>query len=62
MGLSLLCRISGAVHLVQLGLMLGWLAGRRNPGDFQDFTKFTKIIDFALFNKRTALLQQYQCI
>ena len=36
--LPLLCEISGALHLVQPGLMAGrqagWLAGRRNTGEF----------------------------
>ena len=32
----LLCGISGAVHLVLVGLMTGWLVGRRNP----EFKKF----------------------
>ena len=39
--LPLLCEISGALHLVQLGLMAGWLAGlqagRRNSGEFLKF-------------------------
>ena len=33
----LLCGISGAVHLVLVGLTAGRLAGRQNPGKFQDF-------------------------
>ena len=36
--LPLSCEISGALHLVQLGLMAGkqagWQAGRRNTGKF----------------------------
>ena len=35
--LPLLCGISGAVHLVLVGLTAGWLAGRRNVGKFQNF-------------------------
>ena len=39
--LPLLCEISGALHLVQPGLMAGWLAGwladRRNPVNFRKF-------------------------
>ena len=35
--LPLLCEISGALHLVQPGLMAGRLAGRRNTGEFQNF-------------------------
>ena len=35
--LPLLCEISGALHLAQLGLTAGWLAGRRNTGEFQNF-------------------------
>ena len=37
--LPLLCEISGALHLVQLGLTAGRLAGRRNTGD----SKFSKL-------------------
>ena len=36
-GLPLLCEISGALLLVLVGLMAGWLAGRPNPGVFQNF-------------------------
>ena len=33
--LPLLCEISGALHLAQLGLQqAGWLAGRQNTGKF----------------------------
>ena len=32
--LPLLCEISGALHLAQLGLTAGRLAGRRNTGEF----------------------------
>ena len=36
--LPLLCEISGALHLAQPGLtagrLAGWLAGRRNSGEF----------------------------
>ena len=35
--LPLLCEISGALHLVQPGLMAGWLAGRQNTGEFRNF-------------------------
>ena len=39
--LPLLCEISGALHLAQLGLTAGWLAvrlaGRRNTGEFRNF-------------------------
>ena len=39
--LPLLCEISGALHLTQLGLttgwLVGWLAGRRNTGEFRNF-------------------------
>ena len=34
--LSLLCEISGALHLAQPSLMAGWLAGRQNPINFQN--------------------------
>ena len=33
----LLCEISGALHLAQPGLTAGWLAGRRNTGEFRNF-------------------------
>ena len=32
--LPLLCEISGALHLAQLGLTAGRLAGRQNTGEF----------------------------
>ena len=32
--LPLLCEISRALHLAQLGLTLGWQASRRNTGEF----------------------------
>ena len=39
--LPLLCEISGALHLAQPGLTAGWQAGwlavRRNTGEFQNF-------------------------
>ena len=35
--LPLLCEISGALHLAQPGLTTGWVAGRRNTGEFQNF-------------------------
>ena len=39
--LPLLCEISGPLHLAQPGLtagrLAGWLAGRRNTGEFQNF-------------------------
>ena len=39
--LPLLCEISGALHLAQPGLtagwQAGWLAGRRNTGEFRNF-------------------------
>ena len=37
--LPLSCEISGALHLAQLGLTAGWLAGRqaRNTGGFRNF-------------------------
>ena len=35
--LPLLCEISGAVYLVLVGLMAGWLAGRQNLGKFKLF-------------------------
>ena len=57
--LHLLCKISGAVHLVLVGLRAGWLADEIQVNLY--------VIDqnvrvFAVFNKDTALLQQYQCI
>ena len=39
--LPLLCEISGALHLAQPGLTVGWQAGwqagRRNTGEFRNF-------------------------
>ena len=35
--LPLSCEISGALHLAQLGLTAGRLAGRRNTGKFRNF-------------------------
>ena len=39
--LPLLCESSGALHLAQPGLtagrQAGWLAGRRNTGEFRNF-------------------------
>ena len=35
--LPLLCKISGALHLVQLGLTAYRLAARRNTGEFRNF-------------------------
>ena len=39
--LPLLCEISGALHLAKPGLTAGWLAGwlavRRNTGEFRNF-------------------------
>ena len=35
--LPLLCEISGALYLAQPGLTAGWLAGRRNTGEFRNF-------------------------
>ena len=39
--LPLLCEISGALHLVEpgptAGRQAGWLAGRRNTGEFRNF-------------------------
>ena len=35
--LPLLCEISGALHLAQPGLTAGWLAVRRNTGEFRKF-------------------------
>ena len=32
--LPLSCEISKALHLVQLGLTVGWVAGKRNTGKF----------------------------
>ena len=35
--ITLLCEISGALHLAQPGLTAGWQAGRRNTGEFRNF-------------------------
>ena len=42
--LPLLCEISGVLHLAQPGLtagwQAGWLAGRRNTGEFRNFQRW----------------------
>ena len=35
--LPLLCEISGALHLAQLGLTAGWLSVRQNTVKFRNF-------------------------
>ena len=35
--LPLSYEISGTLHLAQPGLMAGWLAGRQNTGNFQNW-------------------------
>ena len=66
--LPLLCEISGALHLAQPGLTAGrhgWLAGRRNTGEFRNFQSWAvgrNIRLVASFNQGTASLQPYQCI
>ena len=35
--LSLLYKISGALHLAQPSLTAGWQAGRQNTGEFRNF-------------------------
>ena len=72
--LPILCEISGALHLVQLGLtagrlagwLAGWLAGqlagRRNTGTISKFSKLVvgrNIRHIASFNQGTASLQPY---
>ena len=66
LSLPLLCEISGALHLVQLGLTAGWLAGRQMK--YRRVLKFSKLAIgrnirvVASFNQGTASLQPYQCI
>ena len=67
--LPLLCEVSGALHLAQPGLTAGWqagrLAGRRNTGEFRNFSNLTvgrNIRLVASFNQGTASFQPYQCI
>ena len=61
--LPLLCRNSGAIHLVQPSLMTGW-----QVDEIPVYFKFLKfIIDqifklFAAFSEATALLEQYECV
>ena len=69
MWFPLLCKNVGAIHS---GLIAGWLAnwladrlaGRQNNGKFWILKFFTDQIFklFAVFNKVTALLEQYECI
>ena len=58
--LSLLCRNSRPVALVEPGLTAGWQADRRNAGKFQIFKIQYRLnfYTFAAFNKVTALLEQ----
>ena len=46
--LPLLCEISGALHLAQPGLTAGWLAGRRNTGEFRNFQSWLQVEIFNL--------------
>ena len=60
----LLCEISGALHLAQLGLMAGWLAGRQ-VGWVASWLANKIQVNFELFtsfNQGTASLQPDQCI
>ena len=55
--LSLLCEISGALHLPQQGLTAGRQAGRQNTGEFRNFQSLAvaqNIQLVALFNKCAA--------
>ena len=57
--LPLLCEISGAIHLAQLGLMAGWQAGRRNTGEFQNFQSWLLVEIFDLSLRLTKLQHHY---
>ena len=50
--LPLLCEISGALHLAQPGLTAGWQAGwlavRRNTGEFRNFQSWLYVEIFDL--------------
>ena len=48
--LPLLCEISGVLHIVQLGLTAGRLAGRQNTGEYRNFRsgQYVKIFDLLL--------------
>ena len=65
MQLPLLCRNSRAIALVEpAGWLAGCLTGRQNASKFQ-ILKF--IVDqifklFAVFNKVTSSLEQYECL
>ena len=65
---SLLCEISGALHLAQPGLTAGRpsvrLAGRRNTGEFRIFKVGcrSKYSTCRFVNLGTASLQPHQCI
>ena len=60
--LTLLCEISGALHLAQPGITAGWQAGRRFTGEFQNFQSWLNVRLITSFNQGTASLQPYQCI
>ena len=63
--LPLLYEISGALHLARPGLTAGWLAVRRNTGEFRNFQSLAvgrNILLVVSFNQGTASLQPYQCI
>ena len=52
---------SGAIHIMQPGLITGRKAGRQNKGILK-FAIDQNILHFTAFNKVTMLLQQYECI
>ena len=54
----LLRGISGAVHLALVGLVAGWLAGRQNPGKFQNFKNLLQI-EMLGFSLRLTKVQHY---
>ena len=62
MRLPLLCEISGAIHLVLVGLMAGSLAGRSNTGGLKNlkFSTDRTVRIFIVFNEGTLL--RNQCI
>ena len=57
--LPLLCEISGALHLAQLGLMAGRQAGRQNTGEFRNFQIRVLVKIFDLSFRLTKVQHHY---
>ena len=57
--LPLLCEISGALHLAQPGLTVGWQAGRRNTGKFRKFQNWLQAELFVFSLHLTKIQHHY---